>query len=446
MSQGMEECPSPAGQNQKEVHMMRCMVPVVCALSLLVACGASPARDGGTGGGSTGGGTATGGGSATDAGTDAGTPRTWYKDVQPIVLRSCVGCHATGGIAPFPLETFAQAQPRAAALAGAVAAHTMPPWMPDESCGGPILGSRMLPPADIATFQAWSAQGALEGNPADAPPPPDAGLPTLPNVDATLAMTTPYTPSATLVDDYRCFVLDPALSAAKQVTGYDISPGVRAEVHHVIIYVVDRAEAVTQDATDAEPGWQCFGGPGVNSTGALGAWAPGSGAVVYPVGGIALQPGQALAMQIHYNTSSGTRVADTSSVKLMYARQPTINATLFPLVASGFAIPPNSVGYEYTKAFPNTSGAPLKVWGLLPHMHTLGRRITIKGASSACLVDIPKWDFHWQQSYFRSQPHLLGVGQALSITCQWDNPRTTTVRWGEGTADEMCFAYAYATP
>jgi hypothetical protein len=28
---------------------------------------------------------------------------TWYKDVQPIIAVSCQGCHAPGGIAPFPL-------------------------------------------------------------------------------------------------------------------------------------------------------------------------------------------------------------------------------------------------------------------------------------------------------------------------------------------------------
>jgi hypothetical protein len=364
--------------------------------------------------------------------------------VQPITLRSCVGCHATGGIAPFSLENYAQARPMADAMAADTASGKMPPWMPDQSCGGPILNERVLTAAEKLTIARWADAGAPAGDASEAPPPPDAGLPTL-RVDATLTMAQPYTPRATLTDDYRCFVLDPALAADKQVTGYDISPGVRAEVHHVIVYVVDRAAALAQDALDAEPGWQCFGGAGVTSSGALGAWAPGSGAVIYPAGGIKLQPSQALAMQIHYNTSAGTRTPDTSSVKLMYAQQPTLNAYLLPLVANGFAIPPIAVGYSFTKSFPNTTGIPVKVWGLLPHMHTLGKRITIS-AQNDCLVDIPKWDFHWQQSYFRATPQLLANGQSLTITCEWDNPRSTTVRWGEGTADEMCFAYAYATP
>jgi hypothetical protein len=31
------------------------------------------------------------------------------------------------------------------------------------------------------------------------------------------------------------------------------------------------------------------------------------------------------------------------------------------------------------------------------------------------------------------------------MDCTWDNPTSETIRWGEGTADEMCFAFIYAT-
>ncbi len=405
-------------------------------LVVLSACG-SPSTTGAGGGG--GGSTATGGGGGVAASV------TWYKDVAPIVQRSCLGCHAAGGIGPFSLESYAQAQPMAGALANAVASKRMPPWMPSATCGGPFIGARVLPQAEIDTISAWASAGAPAGAPADAPAPPDGGVATLPQVDATLAMPEPYTPSATLTDDYRCFILDPAITGTKQVTGYDIAPGQRAEVHHVILYVVDRAAAKAQDALDATPGWQCFGGAGVSSSGALGAWAPGSGAVIYPTGGITLKASQVLAMQIHYNTTAGVRVADTSHVKLMYATSPVTTAFLLPLVGDGFVIPPSATGYSYTKAFPNQYGLPIKIWGLLPHMHTLGKHITLRGAGDACLVDIPQWDFHWQQSYFTAAPHVINAGQQLSIECTWDNPSTRTIRWGESTSDEMCFAYVYAT-
>ncbi len=42
-------------------------------------------------------------------------------------------------------------------------------------------------------------------------------------------------------------------------------------------------------------------------------------------------------------------------------------------------------------------------------MHTKGRRVTVK-AGDSCLVDIPSWDFHWQQAYLFSTPVPITVG------------------------------------
>lgn len=393
----------------------------------------------GSGGGSAGG-AATGGGSAT-------ATTFWYKDVLPITQVSCAGCHKVGGVGPFPLETYAQAQPLAASMKSAVVARRMPPWMPAANCGGPFVGDRTLTQAQIDTIARWADEGAPEGNPADAPTPPGP-VGALPRVDATLTMGEAYTPSATRTDDYRCFLVDPQLAASRYVTGYDIVPGVAAEVHHVIIYIVDRAAAQTRDGNDPGPGWTCFGDSGLQSPGPIGAWAPGTGAVVYPAGtGIQLQPSQGLAMQIHYNTNGGTRTPDQTAVRLMYSSGGNVTpAYLLPLVANGFAIPPNSMDYSFSRSFPNQLPVAIQVYGLMPHMHTLGKRITITGEGNACLVDIPRWDFHWQQQYFRPQPFRVSRGGTITMSCTWDNPTSRTVRWGEGTDDEMCFAYIYATP
>lgn len=380
--------------------------------------------------------------------TDRVATTFWYKDVLPITQVRCAGCHRTGGIAPFSLETYEGARPMAASMKSAVSSRRMPPWMPSASCGTPFLDDRSLTQAQIDTISRWADEGAPAGNPADAPPPPGA-VGQLARVDVTLTMAEAYTPSETRADDYRCFFLDPALAANRSVTGFDVQPGVADEVHHVIIYIVDRAEARAKDSSEAGPGWTCFGDSGLQSPGPIGAWAPGTGAVTYPVGtGIQLQPSQSLAMQIHYNTTNKQRRPDQSGVRLMYAAAGTTvtPAYLLPLAADGFAIPPNSTGYSFRRDFPNpTRSTAIRIWGLMPHMHTLGRSITISGPSNACLVEIPRWDFHWQQQYFRPQPFMLPATGSVTLSCSWDNPTSRTIRWGEGTEDEMCFAYLYAT-
>jgi hypothetical protein len=33
----------------------------------------------------------------------------------------------------------------------------------------------------------------------------------------------------------------------------------------------------------------------------------------------------------------------------------------------------------------------------------------------------------------------------ITLTCTWDNPTSSPVRWGESTTDEMCLNYFYYT-
>ncbi|HEY0881636.1 MAG TPA: hypothetical protein VGD87_08905, partial [Archangium sp.] len=411
------------------------MVSRLSALALGVVLFASACGPGGPTPG-TGGGTGGSGG-----GTAANAP-TYYKDVLPITQVSCNGCHVAGGIAPFALDTYAEAKLKAPLMADAVKNKRMPPWPASKDCGGPFVGDRSLTQAQIDVIDQWFQNGALEGNPADAPAPA-APPEQLAKVDSTLQMPTSYTP--TIKDDYRCFTVDPQLAAEKVVTGYDITPGSKKVVHHVIMYIVPRSAALTEDAKDATPGWPCFGGAEVTTNGTLGAWAPGGAAVVFPTNtGIRVKPNEVIAMQVHYNTENGAE-ADQTSVKLMFGTGAERSAYLIPIVADNFAIPSQAVNYNHAETINNTLGFPINLWGFLPHMHTKGKKITLSTTNNACLVDVPRWDFHWQTQYFRKTAVNLPASSGLKIDCTWDNPTSSTVRWGEGTADEMCFAFVYAT-
>ncbi|MBL9038727.1 MAG: hypothetical protein JNG84_09455 [Archangium sp.] len=387
----------------------------------------------------------TGAGSAADSGTGP----TWYEDVLPITQKQCANCHAVGGIAPFPLETYEQAKALATMMKSAVTERRMPPWMPSGDCGGTFRDERRLTQAEIDVIAAWADSGAREGDASKAPPAP-APLGVLPRIDATVAMPEAYTPTRSLSDDYRCFLIDPGLTSTKQLTGYDILPGNRAVVHHVIMYLVDKANAERADREAAGPGWTCFGASGVRGDGpAVGAWAPGSPSVIFPAGtGITLEAGKAFAMQVHYNTAGGTG-SDLTTVKLMYATSPVTGAYLLPVVDDDFSIPPGATGYSHSKDFENTLPINVRIWGLLPHMHTKGARITLTAgpnSTDTCLVDVPRWDFRWQQQYYRPTAFELKPSEKFRINCSWNNPTSRTITWGEGTDDEMCFAYVYATP
>lgn len=373
---------------------------------------------------------------------------TWYRDVLPIVQENCQGCHAAGGIAPFALITYADAASRHSQIASSVAAGHMPPWMPDDSCIS-LKNSRGLTQAEIDVIVGWSQEGAPEGDPADAPNtlPPPTGLP---RVDATLDPGTDYVPHGSATepyDDYHCFILPPVLTAQRDVIGMDVVPGTRTQVHHVILFAASNTAAQQKDASEAGLGWTCYGGPGLSQPRMIGGWVPGSGAAVFPADtGIRLNAGDVVVMQVHYNLANGAPVADRTEARLMYAATPVAKeAVLFPISTQQFTIPPNSLGTTAKASFTMPVGQAT-LYGVLPHMHNLGRSIRARNLTTGqCLIDIPAWHFHWQQSYEYAQPVTFNAGETVEVECVWDNPTAATVTYGEGSAEEMCMAFFYVT-
>jgi hypothetical protein len=93
-------------------------------------------------------------------------------------------------------------------------------------------------------------------------------------------------------------------------------------------------------------------------------------------------------------------------------------------------------------------------------MHLLGKSIRLElnpGTSAArVLLDIPNWDFHWQNAYMLEQPVDAKPGDVLRVTCRYEParrnhgghgiPKTPRyVLWGEGTTDEMCLGLLQVT-
>jgi len=397
---------------------------------------------------------ACGGGEPVDP-TDPPEPTasvTWYRDVLPIAQEACLGCH--NDAAPtFSMTSWSEElSARAPLIADYTQQGIMPPWKPAAGCNS-FVGDRSLDGDDIGVFAAWAADGGVAGDPNDAPPAPtdDDGLEW---VDRTMEMAEAYTPQPLADDpfnDLRCFVFDPQLQQDELLIGFDVRPGELKVVHHVLLYVADAAEATMLDAADDGPGYECFGGPQANSAQTIGGWVPGMPANSYPTStGIPLAMGKMVIAQIHYNLAQSGPLPDQTSLDLQLANAPMDHeAQLIKIVENDFDIPPMAQGY--TAAQVMDVPAKATVWAVAPHMHLLGRQIRAEvqhsDGSSTCLVEIPDWDFNWQQFYFFDSPVGIPVepGDQVSMSCTWDNPLDKSVGWGDGTEDEMCIGYFYVT-
>jgi hypothetical protein len=433
--------------------MIRMNTLAVVAALLLAGCGKISGTD-----------------SATQTGVDAGTPYTgpvvtYYKDVQPLVAANCQGCHSADGIGPFDLSNYDAMKAHGAVAAAAVSARIMPPWMPSEA-GRPLIGSRRLTDDQITLVKNWVAQGMPAGDPADAThvDPPVSTFRT----DAAFPMATPYSPNTSLgTDDYHCFVIDPQLDADKAVTAFNVLPGDKRVVHHVILFGVEKADqpqlADLQAHGDGHGGYTCFGSSGINSAIMVGGWVPGTSATTFPAGtGVVLSAGSKIVMQVHYNMLQVQQTTDNTKAMLQYAPAASVKkAYIIPILNQSFSVPAGKVDTVLAVGQDVPAGLKLQIWGLLPHMHLHGTNVnvvaTMKNGTKETLIDIPRWDFHWQQLYFFQQPLEVQPGDRATLSCTFDNTQANqpivngeqvparTLRWGEDTLSEMCLSYLYAT-
>ena len=67
------------------------------------------------------------------------------------------------------------------------------------------------------------------------------------------------------------------------------------------------------------------------------------------------------------------------------------------------------------------------------------------------LLDVPRFDFNWQNAYVLAQPKLIPKGSVLHCTAYFDNSSENlanpdpeqTVRWGDQTWEEMMIGYVH---
>jgi mono/diheme cytochrome c family protein len=412
-----------------------------------------------------------------DPGPDpTGAAPTYWQHVEPIFATNCVTCHTAGAIGPFAIDDPDTAAGFATRIAEETAARRMPPWPPGGDT--PALAHvRTLTQAQLDTIAAWAAAGAPLGDPAS-PQPHDP--PEMIDIGATelgFDLGVDYVPDGSLTDDYRCFLVDLHQAAPRMATGFKITPGNRATVHHVIVSLFAGTDRAALQALDAETpdraGWPCVGGAvpqtvEANQVGGLGSWVPGVSAVAFPTGTGQLVPAGALAVvQMHYNLLGGmapdrTRIdvalapagANTTLVRL--GGLGLVKRNLQIAANDGASIHTQSATVQQWRAlrgqqpFPSGKGYALGAGG---HMHLVGRRITItrtNASGDAVLLDIPAWSFHWQGQYEYKTPIELANSDTLTIRCEYDNSNAhrlalgllpnTPVTWGEGTQDEMCLA------
>lgn len=431
--------------------------------------------------------------SAATSGAGGGDPIggevTFHRDVEPILQKSCLGCHYEGQIGGFSLLSYEEASPMAGFIAAVTEDRRMPPWgaQTTDECEPrlPYKDDLRLSDEEIATLRAWADQGAPKGDPADAPPPFQLVPESLAEVDLEL---TPAEPSIVQGDrdDFVCVIYDPALTEEKWIDGIHFVPGNLTVAHHALTFRADRDDMLA--ASGGSERFPCFGGtPGA----VIHAWAPGGNPYELPSKvGIKLKPEEVLVVQMHYHPTGNSIEEDASTLQLSYAdTTPDWQFVVtFPGNASNagdgllpgpndrngvpeFYIPAGAKDHteEMVIRVPDEIFIDLPILMVMSHMHYVGvdlkvevERATLNASQpqNECFLHTPAWDFNWQRFYQFDVPieqlPTAKAGDILRISCRFDNSMENPylrdaleaegmsapvdVFLGEETLDEMCLA------
>jgi hypothetical protein len=389
-----------------------------------------------------------------DSPQSASVKTTFYKNVLPIMQKRCQECHRPGEIGPMPLLSYEQVRPWAQAIRRAVLTKQMPPWFADNSVRH-YLNDRSLSQAEITTIVSWVDSGTPSGDAKDAPPPREfvegwnMGQP-----DLVLEMPNAFSVPATGQLEYQYVILPTGLTEDKWVVAAEVRPGDRSVMHHVITSI---REPDSTWMRDKQPGVAFVPPRGRNNgqlTGGLAGYVPGQ--VIRPVGegphrATLLKAGSDIVFQLHY-TPNGEGTTDKTKIGLIFAKEPPNERLMGGNSARlMLAIPPGDPNFEQHAI--STVPYDCELVSMMPHAHLRGKafeyKITRPDGSSEVVLRVPKYDFHWQLTYWLENPVHLPKGSKVELTAWYDNSPnnpnnpdpTKEVHWGEQTADEMMMGY-----
>jgi peroxiredoxin len=360
---------------------------------------------------------------------------TYDKHIASILHRRCVGCHRAGEVAPFPLAEYDEVIGWAETIREVIADGRMPPWHANPK-HGEFANDIRLSEREKDLINTWIKNGCPEGNSADLPPlSPFVEGWRIPQPDVVYRMPQPFHVPAKGVVEYQHFTIDPGFTEDKWVRAAEVRPGNRAVTHHLIAFFHPPG---SDEFEPIEPLYNSIVG-----------FAPGLPPSIYPAGTYRRIPaGSKLVIQAHY-TPNGSPQTDQSELGLVFGDPKSVKKEMTVAAALNwqFRIPAGADRHvvESSQKFDEDT----LLWALTPHMHLRGKSFRFVAnypdGKEEILLDVPRYDFNWQNTYSLLKPKLMAAGTTVHCTATYDNSTNnlanpdpqSAVMWGDQTWQEM---------
>lgn len=361
---------------------------------------------------------------------------TWSNTAARILQDRCQRCHRPGEIGPFSLLEYEDTKGWTDTMREVLVSNRMPPWHANPEHGDFSNDSR-LRDEEKQLLLAWLDAGAPPGDLAAAPPPrsfPEGWQ--IPTPDVVIPMSdVPTEIPAEGTVQYQWHHVDSGFTEDKWVTAAEARPGCPEVVHHITVYFLPPGEI-----------WDLRVNDRINL---LGGYNPGGGPWRAPPGmAMKVPKGSVIVFEMHY-TPNGAPRQDTSRLGLLFADPREVRKEVHTVMPANkeFVIPPRAADHrvEARYEFP----ADARILFFRPHMHLRGKsfRYVLVNPSGEreILLDVPRYDFNWQDNYVPRSPKRVSAGSILECTAYFDNSADNPsnpnpdqeVRWGDQSWEEM---------
>ncbi|PCI75013.1 MAG: hypothetical protein COB20_13865 [SAR86 cluster bacterium] len=388
---------------------------------------------------------------------------TWAGDVAAIFQEKCQECHRPDSIAPMSLLSYDEAKIFAPIIRYRVENRVMPPWHVNPDVGvQEFANDRGLSPEQRQTILAWVDQGALEGNPSEAPAARefnDALIWRLENEMGAppdlVVQSEKFDLAAVTQDKWFRPTTPTGLTEAKWVKAIEIRPmnvESRKVVHHSLAFLVqqDDGKAGIPEGVEVPFGPNLFM-----------EWAVGkAGQVFRPDTGKLMLPGSQITWEMHMH-ANGERVPDVQvELAVWFHDEPPEHRTILSMFdaqgPNSLDIPPGEIAVTRgTFVLP----APARLENFQPHMHMRGKAMSMEAiypnGSREVLSFVDNFQWNWQINYIYEEDSapLVPKGTVIITTAWHDNTEANPynpdpnqwVGWGDRTVDEMAHNWVDVT-
>ncbi len=388
---------------------------------------------------------------------------TWAGDVAAIFQEKCQECHRPNSIAPMSLLSYDEAKLFAPIIRYRVENRVMPPWHVNPDVGvQEFTNDRGLSKAQRQTILAWVDQGALEGNPSEAPAAREFNDALIWRLESEMGAppdlvveSEKFDLAAVTQDKWFRPTTPTGLTEAKWVKAIEIRPKnveSRRVVHHSLAFLVqqDDGKAGIPEGVDVPFGPSLFM-----------EWAVGkAGQIFRPDTGKLMLPDSQITWEMHLH-ANGERVPDVQvELAVWFHDEPPEHRTILSMLdaqgPNSLDIPPGEIAVTRGTF---VLSAPARLENFQPHMHMRGKAMSMEAiypnGNREVLSFVDNFQWNWQINYVYEEDAapLVPKGTMIITTAWHDNTEANPynpdpnqwVGWGDRTVDEMAHNWVDVT-